>query len=164
MLSGQKRVMIHVRAGPTSAGPSKKTTKKTASKPVVRTASKKTVIQEKKVSLFQLDDDYLGSFSDDEEFDGYVPFIDDDDEIVEASSPKPKAWPPVRSVSERVTALRPSPSIEVIDDNEGVSMSTKDRLHLDLKALRHQVSRCDTTRLRHFTYSFKDHFQRRVDQ
>jgi hypothetical protein len=117
---------------------------------VVRTASKKTVVQEKKISLFQADDDYLGSFSDDEEFDGYVPFIDDDDEIVEASSPKPKAWPPVRSVPARVTALRPSPSIEVIDD----SMSTSDRLHLDLKALRRQVSRRNMTPFRHFAYSF----------
>jgi hypothetical protein len=141
VLGGQKRVTIHVKAGPASAGPSKKTMKKTASKPVVRTASKQMVVQEKKLSLFQADDDYLGSFSDDEEFDGYVPLVDDDDEIVEASSPKPKAWPPVRSVSERATALRPSPSIEVIDDSNGASMSTSDRLLLDLQALRRQVSR-----------------------
>jgi hypothetical protein len=142
VLSGRKKVTIYVKAGPASAGPSKKITKKTASKPAARSASaksKKTVVLEKKVSLYQADD-YLGSFSDDEEFDAYMPPVDEEDDIVEASSPKPKAWPPMRSAPDRVVPLRPSPSIEVIDDSGDVSMSTEDRLHLALKALRREVS------------------------
>jgi hypothetical protein len=145
ILSGQKRVTIYVRAGPGSAGPSKKTTKKTASKPVARFASaktKKSIVQEKKISLYQSDIDYLGSFSDEDEFDPYIPTIDEEDDIVEASSPKPKAWPPVRSMQERAAPLRPSPSIEVEDDCGDVSMSDNDRLLSMLRALRCQASGC----------------------
>ena len=130
---------IYVKAGTASV---KKTTKKMASKPVVRSVSAKTkttVIQEKNISLYQADD-YVGSFSDDEDYDAYIPLIDEEDDIVEALSPKPKAWPPVRSAQERGVPLRPSPSVEVIDDS--VSLSASDRLHLDLKALRREVSSC----------------------
>jgi hypothetical protein len=135
-------VTIYVKTGSVSAVPSKKTAKKTAPKSVVRSVSiksKKTVVQDKEVSLYQADD-YLGSFSDDEEYDGYIPLVDDDeDKIVEASSPKPKAWPPVRLAQERPALLRPSPSIEIIDDSRDESLTTSDRLHLDLKALRREV-------------------------
>ena len=142
MLGGRERVTIYVKAGFGAAGPSKKTTKKTGSKPVARPASAKSkkvvVVQEKKVSFYQADDT-LGSYSDDEEYDTYIPSIDEDDDIVEASSPKPKAWPPVRSTQDRAANLRPSPSIEPIDDNGNASMGLIDQLHLDLKALRQEV-------------------------
>jgi hypothetical protein len=142
VLGGRERVTIYVKAGSGSAGPSKKTTKKTGSKPAARPASAKSkktvVVQEKKVSLYQADDT-LGSYSDDEEYDTYIPLIDEDDDIVEATSPKPKAWPPARSTQDRAANLRPSPSIELIDNSGDASMSHIDQLHLDLKALRQEV-------------------------
>ena len=137
MLGGRERVTIYVKAGFGSAGPSKNTMKKTGSKPVARPASAKSkvvVVQEKKVSLYQADDT-LGSYSDDEEYDTYIPSIDEDNDIVEATSPKLKAWPPVRSTQDRAANLRPSPSIEPIDDNGNASMGLINQLHLDLKAL-----------------------------
>lgn len=46
------------------------------------------------MSLYQGDDDYLGSFSDEES--AYIAPAEDDDDIVEAIAPEPKPWPPAR--------------------------------------------------------------------
>lgn len=133
VLQGKRKVTIYVKSGSASV---KKNLKKVTTKSTTRSLkTKKTVVQEKAVALYQ-SDDYFGSFSDDEDYDAYIAPVDDEDDIVETSSPKPKAWPPLRPAQEKVQA--PAQTNEEIGENSNETIS--DQLHLELIALRQQVS------------------------
>lgn len=118
------------------SGSAKKHPKRVTTKSTMRSKTTKAVVPEKPVALYQ-SDDYFGSFSDEDDYDAYVAPIDDEDDIVEASSPKPKAWPPLRSAQERVQ-VRPQANENIGEDsNERIS----NQLHLQLITLRQQVSK-----------------------
>lgn len=130
-------VHIHVREAATSAGPSKKTTKKAATKTVgSRTTSgrgKQAVvqIQETARSLYDADE-YMGSFSDEEQ-DAVIDPLNEEDDIVDAPSPEPKPWPPVRT-----TTGKTAPTTRTIADAPA-DTSDEDKLFKDLMAVRKEV-------------------------
>lgn len=127
---------IYVKVGTASAGPSKKSKK--APSRSASSNTKKPAQQEKRAPLYQ-DVDCYGSFSDEDT--GYVEPNEEDDLIVEATSPKPKAWPPVRSTH----ANGPSSTLVNLSGSDAES----DRLKMNLLALRKQASSC------HFDHNLK---------
>lgn len=130
VLQGNRKVTIYVKSGSVSTKKIQRRTTTKSATPSLKT--KKALAQEQPVALYQ-SDDYFGSFSDDEDYNAYIAPVDDEDDIVEASSPKPKVWPPLRPAQERVQS-RPQ-------TNEEIGGGISDQLHLELIALRQQVSK-----------------------
>lgn len=81
----------------------------------------------------------MGSFSDDEGF-GQINTVDEEDEIFECSSPKPKPWPPVRFSQEKgfVNAL----ALKDLDDSSSSDTLTEvpSSLKAKLLTLRREVN------------------------
>ena len=125
---------IHIKEAATSAGPSRKSTKRATSKAIgSRSTSgrdRKAQIQETARSLYDAGD-YMGSFSDNEQDTLFRPLGKKDD-IIHA---EPKPWPPVRTTVGKTAPTMVTTVYAPVETSDEVT----NQLFRDLMAVRNEV-------------------------